>query len=76
MQQTNNYSNYNRNNRNNYNKYNPKQELKPLTKEEIFEKMIAKWKKDSEERLKAIKKNKNRWIENQRYTLSPFRKLK
>jgi hypothetical protein len=38
--------------------------------------MIAKWKKDSDERLKAIKKNKNRWIENERYTLSPFRKLK
>lgn len=48
----------------------------PLTPEEKFELMIAKWKKDSEERLKDIKKNKNRWIENQRYTLSPFRKLK
>ena len=35
--------------------------------------MIAKWKKDSDERLKAIKKNKNRWIDNERYTLSPFK---
>lgn len=48
----------------------------PLTPEEKFELMIAKWKKDSDERLKDIKKNENRWIENQRYTLSPFRKLK
>ena len=55
------------------NKYEQKRELTP---EEKFELMIAKWKKDSDERLKDIKKSKNRWIDNERYTLSPFRKLK
>lgn len=46
---------------------------KPLTPEEKFELMIETWKKQSSDRLKDIRKGKDRKRPDTRYCLSPFR---
>lgn len=48
---------------------------KELTPEEKFELMVIKWRKESEDRLKDIKKGKNRKRPDTRYCLSPYRFL-
>lgn len=54
----------------NYQQHQPQKELTP---EEIFELKIKAWRKQSEDRLNDIRKNKDRKTKDTRYCLSPFR---